>query len=67
MRPSTADAWPPEAGLSARAPLPAAEAVIVGAGARAPGGLTALQVTMSVRALKMDPRESHLIDPAGEP
>ncbi|WP_437760546.1 beta-ketoacyl synthase N-terminal-like domain-containing protein [Sorangium sp. So ce1389] len=62
-----ADAGPPEAALSARAPLPAAEAVIVGAGARAPSGLTALQVTMSVRALKMDPRESHLIDRAGEP
>ncbi|WP_437603809.1 beta-ketoacyl synthase N-terminal-like domain-containing protein [Sorangium sp. So ce590] len=48
-------------------PLPASDVVVVGVGARAPSGLTALQVTMSVRALKMDPRESHLIDRHGEP
>ncbi|WP_437708914.1 beta-ketoacyl synthase N-terminal-like domain-containing protein [Sorangium sp. So ce448] len=68
MTSNTPDAQPTAA--PARAPLPplpAAEAVIVGAGARAPNGLTALQVTMSVRALKMDPRASHLIDRAGEP
>jgi hypothetical protein len=38
--------------------LPVSDAVIVGVGARAPLGLTALQVTMSVRAGKMDPRDS---------
>ena len=43
-----------------------ADAVIIGVGARTAGGLTALQVTMSARALKFAPRESHLIDKAGE-
>jgi 3-oxoacyl-[acyl-carrier-protein] synthase-1 len=47
--------------------LPVSDAVIVGVGARAPLGLTALQVTMSVRAGKMDPRDSYLIDRAGAP
>ncbi|WP_437765662.1 beta-ketoacyl synthase N-terminal-like domain-containing protein [Sorangium sp. So ce281] len=48
-------------------PLPVSDVVVVGVGARAPNGLTALQVTMSVRALKTDPRASHLIDKHGEP
>ena len=39
----------------------------MGIGARSPSGLTALQVTMSARAGKFAPRESHLIDKAGEP
>lgn len=47
--------------------LPVSDAVIVGVGARAPLGLTALQVTMSVRAGKMDPRDTYLIDRAGAP
>lgn len=49
------------------APIVLSDAVVVGVGARAPNGLTALQVTMSVRARKMDPRASHLIDKSGEP
>lgn len=48
-------------------PLPLTDAVIVGVGARAPNGLTALQVTMALRANKMDPRESYLVDRVGEP
>ncbi|MEJ7728294.1 MAG: hypothetical protein WKG00_03685 [Polyangiaceae bacterium] len=48
--------------LPALPPLPVAQAVVVGTGARAPNGLTALQVAMSVRALKMDPRDCHIID-----
>ncbi|KYF68173.1 hypothetical protein BE11_36360 [Sorangium cellulosum] len=55
---------PPAAGYP---PLPISDVVIVGVGARAPNGLTALQVAMSVRALKMDPRVSHLVDRHGEP
>ncbi|XXX80852.1 beta-ketoacyl synthase N-terminal-like domain-containing protein [Sorangium sp. So ce134] len=51
--------------MSQRLP-PHAEAVVVGTGARAAGGLTALQVTMSVRAQKLAPRESHMIDKAGQ-
>ena len=43
------------------------DAVIVGLGARAHHGLTALQVTMSVRAQKSEPRESHMVDRAGQP
>ncbi len=49
------------------APIPHADVVAVGVGARAPNGLTALQVTMNVRARKMDPRASHMIDKQGEP
>lgn len=41
--------------------------MIVGVGARSPAGLTAVQVTMSARALKLVPRESHMIDRAGQP
>ncbi|AGP36435.1 beta-ketoacyl synthase N-terminal-like domain-containing protein [Sorangium cellulosum] len=47
-------------------PLPTADAVLVGVGARAPCGLTALQIAMSVRALKMDPRPCHMVDKNGE-
>lgn len=47
-------------------PLPVADTVIVGVGARAPVGLTALQVTMAVRAGKRDVRETHFIDKHGE-
>ncbi|MEZ4447372.1 MAG: hypothetical protein R3B72_50315 [Polyangiaceae bacterium] len=46
---------------------PHGEVVAVGVGARAPYGLTALQVTMSVRAQKTDPRGSHMVDKNGEP
>lgn len=46
--------------------LPTSDAVIVGVGARTASGLTALQVTMSARALKLAPRESHLIDKKGQ-
>ncbi|WP_437291005.1 hypothetical protein [Sorangium sp. So ce406] len=53
--------------MSSRTSRPPPRAVIVGAGARAANGLTALQVTMGVRAGKLEPRESHLIDRAGEP
>lgn len=42
------------------------DAGIVGVGARTASGLTALQVTMSARALKFAPRESHLIDRNGD-
>jgi 3-oxoacyl-[acyl-carrier-protein] synthase-1 len=38
----------------------------VGVGARTASGLTALQVTMSARALKFAPRESHLVDRNGD-
>jgi 3-oxoacyl-[acyl-carrier-protein] synthase I len=54
-------------GVDAPSPLPSADAVIVGVGARTASGLTALQATMSARALKLDPRPSHMIDHAGEP
>lgn len=47
--------------------FPAANAVIIGTGARSASGLTALQVTMSARAQKFAPRESHLVDRAGQP
>lgn len=50
----------------ALSPLPVADVVIVGVGARAPVGLTALQVTMAVRAGKRDVRDTHLIDKHGE-
>ncbi len=40
---------------------------VYGVGARTPFGLTPLQVTMSVRADRFAPRESHLIDRHGEP
>lgn len=43
------------------------DAVLVGIGARTPHGLTPLQVTMSVRAQKFAPRESHLVDQKGKP
>lgn len=46
---------------------PRGEATIVGVGARCATGLTALQVAMTVRAGKSQPRESHLVDRAGEP
>ncbi len=50
-------------------PLPrdGGDALILGAGARSPSGLTALQVTMSARARKLAPRPSHMIDKEGEP
>ncbi|WP_437305822.1 beta-ketoacyl synthase N-terminal-like domain-containing protein [Sorangium sp. So ce388] len=52
--------------MSAPIPLPAAPDVIVGVGARTASGLTALQVTMSARARKLDPRPSHIVDRNGE-
>ncbi len=52
------------AGVSADAQ---SSAVIAGAGARTPSGLTALQVTMSARALKFAPRPSHMVDRTGKP
>lgn len=42
------------------------DVAVVGVGARTASGLTALQVTMSARAHKFEPRVSHLIDHAGE-
>ncbi|KYF49757.1 hypothetical protein BE04_24690, partial [Sorangium cellulosum] len=45
---------------------PGVDGVIVGVGARSASGLTALQVTMSARAHKFAPRESHLVDKRGE-
>lgn len=53
--------------MSSSRPPPRADAVVVGVGARSHNGLTALQVAMSVRAGKMEPRESHMIDRHGEP
>ncbi|NUQ72993.1 MAG: hypothetical protein HUU21_05515 [Polyangiaceae bacterium] len=53
--------------MSSSRPPPRADAVVAGVGARSHNGLTALQVTMSVRAGKMDPCESHIIDRHGEP
>jgi 3-oxoacyl-[acyl-carrier-protein] synthase I len=47
-------------------PLPPADALILGVGARTASGLTALQVTMSARAHKLAPRESHLVDRNGD-
>ncbi len=47
--------------------LPRGEVAIVGVGARCATGLTALQVAMTVRAGKSQPRESHIVDRAGEP
>ncbi|MCA9618186.1 MAG: hypothetical protein KC731_04175 [Myxococcales bacterium] len=44
-----------------------ARAMVAGVGARAHHGLSALQVTMSVRAQHLDPSESHLVDKHGEP
>jgi 3-oxoacyl-[acyl-carrier-protein] synthase-1 len=49
------------------AALPLADTTVVGAGARTHTGLTALQVTMSARAQRMDSRASYLIDKRGEP
>jgi 3-oxoacyl-[acyl-carrier-protein] synthase-1 len=46
---------------------PPLEAMVVGVGARAHNGLSALQVAMSCRAGLMDPQESHMIDRHGEP
>jgi 3-oxoacyl-[acyl-carrier-protein] synthase-1 len=48
-------------------PLPKSDTVVVGVGARTSTGLTALQVALAVRAGKLLPRESHLIDKAGDP
>jgi 3-oxoacyl-[acyl-carrier-protein] synthase-1 len=48
------------------AALPTADVVILGAGARSAAGLTALQVTMSARALKMPISETHMIDKDGD-
>jgi 3-oxoacyl-[acyl-carrier-protein] synthase I len=45
----------------------ASESVVVGVGARAHNGFSALQVAMSCRAGLMDPQESHMIDRHGEP
>jgi 3-oxoacyl-[acyl-carrier-protein] synthase-1 len=45
----------------------AADAVIIGVGARSASGLTALQVTMAARALHFDPRPSHMVARTGEP
>ncbi len=50
----------------ARSPLPKSDVVIVGAGARTHTGSTALQVTMTARAGRCMPRESHMVDAAGE-
>ncbi len=55
------------AGMVEVRPLPSADVVIAGVGARAPCGLTALQVAMCARAGKLAPRESHMIDRHGEP
>lgn len=49
-----------------RAHLPQPSAVVLGVGARAANGLTALQVTMGVRAGKLEPRVSHLVDRSGD-
>lgn len=49
------------------ASLPVSDAIIAGVGARTPSGLTALQATMSARAGKLAPRESHMVDREGEP
>jgi 3-oxoacyl-[acyl-carrier-protein] synthase-1 len=43
------------------------DVVSVGVGARTHVGLTALQTTMAVRAEKMVPRESHIVDRSGNP
>lgn len=43
------------------------DVVVAGVGARTPFGLTALQATMSARADRFAPRESHMIDRHGEP
>lgn len=51
----------------ARSALPKSDVVIVGAGARTHTGATPLQVTMTARAGRCFPRESHLVDKAGEP
>lgn len=45
----------------------AAAVVVIGVGARAAAGLTALQVTLCARALKMAISESHMIDGNGDP
>jgi len=55
------------AGMVEVRPLPSADVVIAGVGARAPCGLTALQVAMCARAGKLAPRESHMVDRDGEP
>ena len=49
------------------APLPKSDAVVVGVGARTHTGMTALQAVMAIRANKMVPRESHIVDAAGNP
>jgi 3-oxoacyl-[acyl-carrier-protein] synthase-1 len=48
-------------------PLPKSDIAIVGVGARTHTGLTALQATLAIRANKMVPRESHIVDAAGNP
>ena len=45
---------------------PTSDGVVVGVGARAANGLTALQVTMSARAQKFAPRSSHIVDKDGQ-
>lgn len=47
--------------------LPASDTIIAGVGARTASGLTALQATMSARAGKFAPRESHMVDREGAP
>jgi 3-oxoacyl-[acyl-carrier-protein] synthase I len=48
-------------------PLPKSDAVVVGVGARTHTGMTALQAVMAIRANKMVPRESHIVDAGGNP
>jgi 3-oxoacyl-[acyl-carrier-protein] synthase-1 len=47
--------------------LPRSQVVVVGVGARAHTGLSALQVTLAARAHKMRPRESHILHKDGTP
>lgn len=52
--------------MSASLPTSPADPIIVGTGARTASGLTALQVTMSARALHFAPRPSHIIARSGD-
>jgi len=53
---------------STRAPASQAAApTVVGVGARTHTGMTALQAVLSIRANKMVPRESHIVDAGGAP
>jgi 3-oxoacyl-[acyl-carrier-protein] synthase-1 len=52
--------------MSAQFPTSPGDPLIVGTGARTASGLTALQVTMSARALHFSPRPSHLVSRTGD-